>query len=295
MAIGGALLAPACGFPDYQFQDGTGGASGVGGTVGGGPSSGGSAVEAGAGGEMTGGMAGSGGGTGGAAGSGATGSGATGSGGTGAVGNPALCNNGQQDLGEKDVDCGGPCDSGCALGADCDVDSDCASGKCNNVNLMCTDAVKVECQCVTCSETEGVRSLMRIRLRNTGSEAIPFDELALHYYYTTEPLDEATCSEESATDSCNGITVSTIPYQASGSTHLVALGFKPELGALVPDATTADLVLRLGPTNHPTIIMSNDYSYDGTAVDFKNCPKITLHRANGNPGGALLFGEVPPP
>ncbi len=47
------------------------------------------------------------------------------------------CKDGFQDTGETDIDCGGPCVVGCAAGKGCKLNTDCASGFCDEISFTC--------------------------------------------------------------------------------------------------------------------------------------------------------------
>jgi len=50
--------------------------------------------------------------------------------------NVSACSNGKKDATESDIDCGGTC-SPCSLNKNCTINSNCASGKCDNVTKKC--------------------------------------------------------------------------------------------------------------------------------------------------------------
>ena len=51
------------------------------------------------------------------------------------------CANGEKDIGESDIDCGGPC-TPCALGNSCKINGDCESNNC--IRSVCRES-GIEC------------------------------------------------------------------------------------------------------------------------------------------------------
>jgi uncharacterized protein (TIGR02597 family) len=131
---------------------------------------------------------------------------------------------------------------------------------------------------------------MVVDVTNTGTEAIPLQDLVLRYYFSTEPpipgfgawCDWAAIGSDKVT-----LSVEELNPPFIGATHSLRVGFLPAAGQLAPGSSTGEIQLRLSKSDWSSFDQSNDYSFGGSG-EFLEWEKITVHL-----GSQLVWGKEP--
>jgi hypothetical protein len=135
-----------------------------------------------------------------------------------------------------------------------------------------------------------------MRIVNTSSTGVPYSELKIRYWYTTDaalsPIS-FQCYEEAGDPSCTLVTgaIVTVSPARTGADRYLEIGFLSGPATLAAGGTSGDLNVAIFP-NSGSFNEANDYSYDATGTKvfpaFADWTHITLYR-----NSTLVWGTEP--
>lgn len=129
----------------------------------------------------------------------------------------------------------------------------------------------------------------RIKLTNTGTEAISLSDVKLRYYYTIDgDKAQSFFCDWTQVGSANVTgTFVKLPVAVNGADYYAEIGFKPEAGSLAA-GQSIDIQIRISKTDWTNYSQSDDYSFDSVSTSYTDAPKLT-----GYVGGSLVWGVEP--
>lgn len=129
----------------------------------------------------------------------------------------------------------------------------------------------------------------RIKLTNTGNQAINLSDVKLRYYYTIdgEQAQNLFCDwTQVGSSNVTGNFVK-MPTAVSGADYYAEIGFTSEAGSLAA-GQSIDLQIRISKSDWSNYSQSDDYSFDSTSTAYQDAPRVT-----GYVAGALQWGIEP--
>ncbi|HEX9297412.1 MAG TPA: cellulose binding domain-containing protein, partial [Polyangiaceae bacterium] len=196
-----------------------------------------------------------------------------------------------------DVDCGGSCapTKKCADGRRCSVAGDCQNANC--VNGVCQPAsssgLKVQYACIDPTVPNDAWIQPALSLVNLSSTAVPYTELKVRYWYTSDTAGTPVfhCYGASAIGGCTFMTSRFVVLSPvrSGADRYLEIGFTTT-GSLAAGAATGLLQTAVEKSDGSLWNEANDYSYDPTKAypTFSDWTHVTLYR-----NGTLVWGVEP--
>lgn len=142
------------------------------------------------------------------------------------------------------------------------------------------------------NDTNPLDNQMRplVRIMNQGDETIQLSELKLRYFYSIDGArpqefhcDYAQLGSSNVTGSFGTLT----PAKPGADTY-VEVGFTAGAGTLAPGQSTGEIQLRFNKDNWSNYNENDDFSYDGTKLNYADWDKIALYYQ-----GELVWGMEP--
>ncbi|GAA0136432.1 cellulose binding domain-containing protein [Paenibacillus sp. YSY-4.3] len=129
----------------------------------------------------------------------------------------------------------------------------------------------------------------RIKLTNTGSQAINLSDVKLRYYYTIDGEKPQTlfCDWTQVGSSNVTGTFVKLPTAASGADYYAEIGFTSGAGSLAA-GQSIDLQIRISKNDWSNYSQSDDYSFDSASTSYQDAPRVT-----GYVAGSLQWGTTP--
>lgn len=129
----------------------------------------------------------------------------------------------------------------------------------------------------------------RIKLTNTGSQAINLSDVKLRYYYTIDGEKPQTlfCDWTQVGSSNVTGTFVKLPTAASGADHYAEIGFTSGAGSLAA-GQSIDLQIRISKNDWSNYSQSDDYSFDPASTSYQDALRVT-----GYVAGSLQWGVEP--
>ncbi|MEF2968283.1 X2-like carbohydrate binding domain-containing protein [Paenibacillus sp. M1] len=129
----------------------------------------------------------------------------------------------------------------------------------------------------------------RIKLTNTGTEAISLSDVKLRYYYTVDG-DKAQnffCDwTQVGSANVTGAFVK-LPTAVTGADYYAEFGFTSAAGSLAA-GQSIDLQIRISKADWSNYSQSDDYSFNASSTSYTDAPKVT-----GYVAGTLVWGIEP--
>jgi len=152
-----------------------------------------------------------------------------------------------------------------------------------------TGAVKI--QYIPGSTAANSQSISpKLILFNTGSNSLSLNEIKIRYWYTTDGNQPESYWCDYATVGCANISAQFVTMQAakSGADRYLEISFTSGAGSLVPGANTGQIQNRFSTNDWNYYIQTNDYSFDGSIIQFTDWNRVTVYR-----NGTLIWGIEP--
>ncbi|WP_437689679.1 cellulose binding domain-containing protein [Sorangium sp. So ce176] len=131
----------------------------------------------------------------------------------------------------------------------------------------------------------------RVKVRNTGDEAIPLGDVTIRYWFTADSASSAFVGECDFTPipgGCDEITRTFATTSGTEADRYLELSFSAAAGNLAPGATSGEVQIRIHSATYEYMMQSNDYSFDATLTDFAPWEQMTAYR-----DGELAWGTEP--
>jgi len=128
----------------------------------------------------------------------------------------------------------------------------------------------------------------QLQIVNTSRGSIPLNEIAIRYWYTTDPRKEQRCWCDYAKIGAGKIKTEFHPVRNAAANCYLEVTFTDAAGALAPGDNTGEMQLRISRTDWSNYVEKNDYSFDPTRRTFDSAPRITAYRK-----GELIWGTEP--
>ncbi len=139
----------------------------------------------------------------------------------------------------------------------------------------------------TAAATNGI--MPRIKLFNSGTEAVNLSDVKLRYYYTIdgEKAQNFWCDWSSAgTGNITGTFVK-LPAALDGADYYLEIGFTSAAGTLAA-GQSVEVQARFSKTDWTNYSQTNDYSFNGTGNAYADWTRMTGYLA-----GSLVWGVEP--
>jgi hypothetical protein len=204
------------------------------------------------------------------------------------------CGNGEPDVNETDIDCGGADCRPCGYDQHCVNDTDCATEDCSDAAETCRPTLVISCSCNSmgnCNLTPP-QTMVDLQFQNTGSETISLEGLRFHYYYSADGTgtDDATCDSVNFTGATCALfnhEVLETEYDDASASDEVVFWFTG--GTLAPGAATGSI--RFSINGNGPYQRSNDYSFQDVPLSnmpLSMCERVVAVNADGVPVWGLL-------
>ncbi|RZK89909.1 MAG: hypothetical protein EOO62_35835, partial [Hymenobacter sp.] len=114
-----------------------------------------------------------------------------------------------------------------------------------------------------------------VQLQNVGNQPVPYQDLAVRYWFT--PEGEATLNY-SVDYAVLGSRNAQITFGKAGTETYAELRFNPDLGSLAPLSTTGNVEYRITKGDWSFFDQSNDFSYRPFSLDFTPNDHMTVYQ-----------------
>ncbi|MNM97725.1 Endoglucanase Z precursor [compost metagenome] len=162
-----------------------------------------------------------------------------------------------------------------------------------NISVIDTTSVangNIQVQMFNGSVTSGVNTINpKIKLTNTGTEAITLSDVKLRYYYTIDGDKSQNFFCDWSQIGSSNVTGSFVklPTAKIGADYYAEFGFTSGAGSLAA-GQSIDLQIRISKSDWTNYSQSDDYSFNSTATSYQDNQKMT-----GYVQGALVWGIEP--
>ncbi len=116
---------------------------------------------------------------------------------------------------------------------------------------------------------------------NTTNASVALSDLKIRYYYTKE----GTAQEQFWVDYAQ---VGNANVKGAFVSGYLEISFTYQAGSLAPSAASGPIQTRFNMSDWKNYDESNDYSWDGTALSFADCTRVTMYKK-----GVLVWGNPP--
>lgn len=149
--------------------------------------------------------------------------------------------------------------------------------------------LKVQYKVLNASPTDNQVNPM-FQLVNSGTEAVPYSELTIRYWYTREGAVDQSFFCDFALIGSSKVVGKFAPVASPTTTanYYAEVGFATTAGSLVAGASSGDIQTRFAKNDWSPYNEANDYSYDPTKTAYTDWTKVTLYRK-----GQLVWGTEP--
>ncbi|MFJ2021322.1 cellulose binding domain-containing protein [Streptomyces nodosus] len=130
-----------------------------------------------------------------------------------------------------------------------------------------------------------------LKVKNTGSAALPLNEIRLRYYFKSDSAAASyTYACSWAVKGCANITgtFGTLANPTDTADRYLEIGFTSGAGSLAPGTDTGDMQLRFYQSSWQPLRQSDDYSFSATQTSYGDWTKVTATRS-----GSLVWGDAP--
>ncbi|RZL09612.1 MAG: T9SS type A sorting domain-containing protein, partial [Hymenobacter sp.] len=124
-----------------------------------------------------------------------------------------------------------------------------------------------------------------VQLQNVGNQPVPYQDLAVRYWFTPEGEVPLNYSVDYAV---LGSRNAQITFGKAGTETYAELRFNPDLGSLAPLSTTGNVEYRITKGDWSFFDQSNDFSYRPFSLDFAPNDHMTVYQR-----GQLVYGQEP--
>ncbi|HVY25306.1 MAG TPA: cellulose binding domain-containing protein [Polyangiaceae bacterium] len=200
----------------------------------------------------------------------------------------ASCTNAIRDPNESDVDCGGAC-PGCAVGAVCTSNDDCASGSCAENACAATLSVFYR-------TSSRLASALAVRpsfeIHNDGPSVVPLSELEIRYFFTNEGSSAPISQCPNLPPDCDVLQLSfgsVNPVRPLADSYL-SVAFTAAAESVAPGGVSRRYEVSFHSSGIGPLQQSNDYSFDPNSDDAAPSQTTCLYR-----NGKLIWGLEPGP
>jgi hypothetical protein len=170
-----------------------------------------------------------------------------------------------------------------------------SAGEAKTLRIQITDTTEVtdgdiQVQMYNGTLTAHVNTISpRIRLTNTGTEALTLSDVKLRYYYTIDGEKPQNFFCDWSQVGSSNVTGSFVKLSTAkpGADYYAEFGFTGSAGNLAA-GQSIDLQIRLSKSDWTNYNQSDDYSFNSVASAYQDCPKLT-----GYIRGQLVWGVEP--
>jgi hypothetical protein len=124
-----------------------------------------------------------------------------------------------------------------------------------------------------------------VQLQNVGNQPVPYQDLAVRYWFTPESAAVLNSSVDYAVLGSSNVSVT---FGKAGTETYAEIRFNPDLGSLAPLSTTGNVEYRLTKSDWSFFDQSNDFSYRPFSLDFAANDHMTVYQQ-----GKLVYGQEP--
>lgn len=124
-----------------------------------------------------------------------------------------------------------------------------------------------------------------VQLQNVGNQPVPYQDLAVRYWFTPEGGAMLNSSVDYAVLGSSNVQIT---FGKTGTETYAELRFNPDLGSLAPLSTTGNVEYRLTKSDWSFFDQSNDFSYRPFSLDFAANDHLTVYQR-----GQLVYGQEP--
>ncbi|RZL04678.1 MAG: T9SS type A sorting domain-containing protein, partial [Hymenobacter sp.] len=124
-----------------------------------------------------------------------------------------------------------------------------------------------------------------VQLQNLGNQPVPYQDLAVRYWFTPEGAAALNSSVDYAVLGSSNVQIT---FGKAGTETYAELRFAAALGSLAPLSTTGNVQYRLTKSDWSFFDQSNDFSYQPFSLDFAANDHMTVYQQ-----GQLVYGQEP--
>jgi endoglucanase len=129
-----------------------------------------------------------------------------------------------------------------------------------------------------------------LQIINTSATNVPYAELEVRYWYTTEGAQTQSYWCDWAVVHCANLhgALVKLPHAVYGADSYLSIKFNAGAGTLAAYASSGEIQNRFNKSDWSNYNESDDYSYDASKTAFADSTRVTLYR-----NGALVWGAEP--